>query len=69
MTAGNACLDCLGPIGSELPASRGRRRHDPPEAVYAKNVGTDMHVSGVRTMHLAPDQHVCAHRHNQTGII
>jgi len=29
----------------------------------------NMLVSGVLAVHVAPEQHVWAHRHNQTGII
>ena len=31
--------------------------------------GRNMLVSGARAVHVAPEQHVWAHRHNQTGII
>jgi hypothetical protein len=37
--------------------------------LYMLQPGRNMLVSGVRAIQVAPEQHVWAHRHNQTGII
>ena len=37
--------------------------------LYTLQPGRNMVVSGVRSGHVAPEQRVWPHRHNQTGII
>ena len=37
--------------------------------LYSLLPGRNMLVSGLRAVHVAPERHVCAHRHNQTGAI
>jgi hypothetical protein len=37
--------------------------------LYMLQPGKYMLVSGVRAVHVASEQHIWQHRHNQTGII
>ena len=37
--------------------------------LYVLQPGRNVLFSGMRTVHVTPDQHIWAHRNNQTGII